>query len=57
MPKKKYYFYLEDIKSGYPNAMVEEYGITGEEVWVEAENGFAAEAKVMEEYKKGRWNK
>ena len=57
MPKKKYYFYLEDIKSGYPNAMVEEYGITGEEVWVEAENGFAAEAKVMEEYKKVRWNK
>ena len=57
MPKKKYYFYLKDIKSGYPNAMVEEYGITGEEVWVEAENGFAAEAKVMEEYKKGRWNK
>ena len=57
MPKKKYYFYLEDIKSGYPNAMVEEYGITGEEVWVEAENRFAAETNVMEEYKKGRWNK
>ena len=48
---------MKDIKSGYPNAMVEEYGITGEEVWVEAENRFAAEAKVMEEYKKGRWNK
>ena len=54
MPKK-YYFYLEDLKSGYPNAMVADYGLTGEEVWVYAVNNFAAETIAMEEYKKGRW--
>ncbi len=57
MPKKKFYFYLEDIQSGYPNAMVEEYGLTGEEVWVEAENGFEAETKIMEKHKKSRKEK
>ncbi len=58
MPKKKrFYFYLDDLKAGYPNAMVAEYGLSGDEVWVESVNGFAAETEAMELYKKGKWKK
>ncbi len=55
MPRKKYYFDLNDLKAGYPNAMVAEYGLAGDEVYVWADNGFAAETVALEEYKKGRW--
>ena len=55
MPRKKYYFDLDDLKAGYPNAMVAEYGLSGDEVYVWAENGFAAETEALEEYKQGRW--
>ena len=55
MPRKKYYFDLNDLKAGYPNAMVAEYGLAGDEVYVWADNGFAGETVALEEYKKGRW--
>ena len=57
MEKKKYYFHLDDLERGYPNAMVQEYGLSGDEVWVKEENGFAAETEAMRLYKKGKWRK
>ena len=57
MPKnRKFYFRIEDLESGYPNAMVADYGLSGDEIEVVAPNGFAAETIAMERYEEGRYD-
>ena len=57
MPRlKKYYFRIEDLEYGYPNAMVADYGLAGDEIMVEAETNFAAETIAWERFKEGRYD-
>ena len=49
----KFFLFVDDLKRGYPSAMVIDYGVpdTTDVVWVTAPNAFAAESKALDEYR------
>ena len=49
----KFFLFVDDLKRGYPSAMVIDYGVpdTTDVVWVTAPNAFAAETKALDKYR------